>query len=294
MSLLQDLEEWLGIDLVADDDPARTAEFQGRMAAAQASGQGETNRRGQPIMAYRALPQDEPAIGVPAGRLTLDFANGRIRHTDYASELATGDSLDDLEDAEALRSLALAVDAPARVRLDGGPWFAVPVRETATIQATAFTEIDVQLDRPAAVAAVGSTRSTTLAGQLAQAFERVGDLPDTVRDSYEAMAFSLSDLVAREGDYQTGADPVVPIAGRPAQVVVANTSSSANAIDAEIRGRTDSSESWDQLAEATGISQGNNHLFAFPEGRASEIQLRVRNSTNGNQVAAHAQLTGGV
>jgi len=109
---------------------------------------------------YISVPANGDLLACPAGRLTVDFDNGEVTHTEISGNL-TDDvkKLGNLSGrADKLRSFNLGIDAPAKMRLGGGDWVLVDPG-VYNVAAQRFTSVEIQLDMPAAMNLMASTRS---------------------------------------------------------------------------------------------------------------------------------------
>jgi len=243
---------------------------------------------------YISVPANGDLLACPAGRLTVDFDNGEVTHTEISGNL-TDDvkKLGNLSGrADKLRSFNLGIDAPAKMRLDGGDWVLVDPG-VYNVAAQRFTSVEIQLDMPAAMNLMASTRSQPfVTGNINVNLLRLGDLNGAL-DAYQAVPVYPRDLLEYM-DQQTAqsyAQPIIPNdAPEDTTIIVVNTGE--NAIDARIRASEISGQNWYAIGEeSTGIEPGDHVVFAVSEAHHF-IRPEIQNRTNDDEVSAHVEVHG--
>lgn len=270
--------------------------------AGQASGDAATaiDTALTPVFwAYSSAPPDDGPdadtgmYGVPAGKSVVDFDRGRLQHATYRDDLDSFQSFSDIDnELSSFRAATIYVDVPVQARLDADDWLTLAPGLTQ-IEAQKFARVELQADHPYRFAVLGSTRRQPALDRFGGDLRRVADTgADAQQDEYAALSWTTPETYDREGSYTAHTTDVVRLGGtHPAYIVVENTSNAADAIDVEVRGRGDPSESLRQVAQATNISQGTHHVFDVPRP-LFEIDVRYRNTTDGQNVSAHAETYG--
>lgn len=295
MSLTDWVLDILGRDEDVGDPVLGTVRTQNRILTASAESSGEVGAdttEGFPAIHDHIAAPDGGAIGLPSGVASFDFDGGELHHSTQRDPVVDIRSLSDIDGADNLRSAAVACDVPAEVEVDNGDRFEVRPGDTVRLSSTQFRSIRVTTGVPARMAVLASTRADPLSDDLAAHMQRVGVLPGGTYDTFEQVGLTTPETAKREDDYQAHTHPLLPLAGRGATFVVENTSAASNNIDVEVRGRVDSGEDMMTLATADAVSQGD-HVVINLNSDVYEVDVRVRNSTDTEQVAARVQVHGG-
>ncbi|WP_435358445.1 hypothetical protein [Haloarchaeobius sp. DFWS5] len=283
-------------DLLGFDEPESpthgAVQDQTHVVAAQADSDGEvaaSTDNVTNVYDYIAAPKGG-ATGVPAGSTLIDFFDGVMTNSEMSEDVTEFEPLAELSGADNLRSCALYIDVPAAVDIDGGDSFEVE-SGLQFIEATKFQQIRIVTDAPARIAAIASTRSTPMTTTNG-AFVRAAQLEASTPDAYQSLDWTTPETATREGDYSTHADATIPVDGRESTVSVENTSGNENAVDVRLVARTAKGEPFQTVAEVLGLADGDHHVFNVQQQYHTDLQVQVRNNTDGQTVSGAAQFRG--
>lgn len=242
---------------------------------------------------YISVPENGDLLAMPAGKAVIDFDQGEVKHnavvdtlTDDVSELG---SLSGRSDE--LRSFSLGIDAPAKIRLNTGDWVAVDPG-VYNVAAQRYSKLEVKSELPTAMNLMTSTRSQPfVSGDIDINILRTGAKSGTI-DSYEAVDVFPRDLLnyLDEDEAQDSGAATIPNAGAERMsITVANEG--LNDIDTRLMASPLGSDWFEIGAESLGISSGDHALFNISEAH-NFLRVDIRNSTDGDQVAANVRLHG--
>lgn len=243
---------------------------------------------------YVSVPNTGNVLAMPAGTLTIDFETGEATHTEAGTLTEEFASIDELStDADYLRSLAMGFDTPGTVALDDRDEVPVKAGEYR-VNAQRFTRVSYWSPHPAAVVIGASTRSQPhINAETSVRTSRYGALQSAPYDDWTAVPVAnpnLSRYVETPEDY-TEAEFAVD-GNDMTTVTVENTSENGNAIDARIVADDYDGGNFNAIGSAsTGIAPGNHSVFNVSESHRL-LKVEIRNSTNGEQVAASTTVHG--
>lgn len=281
---------------------------QNELLASIVGGQGTANLPENVIPTphkYSSIPpgKDEARLAVPSGSTTIDFEEGIVEHESEGVILDDDDvvSISDMsrgldEVTAALRSIFVLADVPVQVRIGGNTntWHEIDSCNYYPIPSQEFTEVELYSESvPFAFELKASTRAEPLDvdGVTVHA-TREGEKAAGTHDSYTPMVWQPHGLTDRVGDFSYAKGGIHAISFARNTFIVDNDSGNGNEIDLRLMAKQLHTDDWREIAEATGIADGDHHIFDVSE-RYHAYRVDVRNATNGDTVSAWGQYAGG-
>lgn len=250
------------------------------------------------------VPPESERLAVPAGKTTIDFAEGSVRHeslglldVDVKRITEMSGLYDGRLDAE-LRSVYAYCDVPAQLSFGGSSQkHTLDSCNYYPIPSQSFEKVQIDVPLPAEFTLTASTQPDppTTSG-VAVHGDRYGEESGTL-DSMTAVPMQPKHLHETHGN-QFGKPKVHTISFSDNTLFVTNTtttdtSAAAADVDVELRAMQNHHGTWRVIGTQTAVSDGETVQFDTGGSRHHLLQVRVTNSATGNTVAARVEHAGG-